>query len=89
MLASSLLSRAEVRQLKSAVRRASDAAAAERLLAHSVRKGHDKLALHRYLALHRLDAVRCAPYEAYCQQVAGRLPDAVFNRVLRHAGWIA
>ena len=83
-----MLSRAEVRQLKSAVRRESNPTAAERLLADSVRKGHDKLALHRYLALHGIDAARCAPYEEYCCLVAGRLPGESLRRVLRHAGWI-
>jgi hypothetical protein len=81
-----MLSRAEVRQLKLAVRRESNPAAAERLLADSVRKGHDKLALHRYLALHRIDAARCAPYEDYCRQVASCLPDEALRRVLRHVG---
>lgn len=88
MSGSGLLSRAEVRQLKAAVRRESNATAAERLLAHSVRNGHDKLALHRYLALHAIDAVRCAPYEDYCRQIARRLPGDALHRVLRHAGWI-
>lgn len=83
-----MLSRAEVRQLKLAVRRDSNATAAERLLADSVQKGHDKLALHRYLALHRIDAVRCIPYEGYCRQVASRLPGETLQRVLRHAGWV-
>ena len=80
----SSLSRTEVRLLKAAVRKESSATAAERLLADSVRKGHDKLALHRYLSLHRIDAGRCAPYEDYCRQVAGRLPGEALQRVLRH-----
>jgi len=88
MSKSSMLWRAEVRQLKLAVRRESNAMAAERLLAASVRKGHYKLALHRYLALHRIDVVRCAPYEGYCRQVAGRLPGEALHRVLRHVGWV-
>lgn len=83
-----MLSRTEVRQLKSAVRRESSAIAAERLLADSVRKRHDKLALHRYFALHKIDAGRCAPYEGYCRQVAGRLPGEALQRVLRHAGLV-
>lgn len=80
----SSLSRVEVRLLKAAVRKESSAAAAERLLADSVHKGHDKLALHRYLTLHRIDARRCVPYEGYCRQVAGRLPGDALQRVLRH-----
>lgn len=83
-----MLSRADLRRLKRAVRRKSDAAAAEALLADSVKKGHDKLALHRYLALHRIDASRCVPYESYCRQVAAQLPADVVHRVLRHSGWI-
>ncbi len=86
---SGLLSRAEVRQLKSAVRRESSATAAERLLLDSVRKGHDKLALHRYLALHRIDSVRCGPYESYCRRVAGHLPNAALQRILAHMGWLS
>jgi len=83
-----MLSRVEVRQLKSSVRRESSTESAERLLADSVQKGHDKLALHRYLALHRLDASRCEKYEGYCRQVAGRLSGEALLRILRHAGWI-
>lgn len=87
MSAISSLSRTEVRRLKSAARKESSAPAAERLLADSVRKGHDKLALHRYLTLHSIDAARCVRYEGYCRQVAGRLPSEALQRVLRHLGW--
>lgn len=84
---SSGLSRAQVRELKAEIHRHSNASAAERLLADSVRKGHEKLALHRYLVLHRLDAPRCAPYEDYCLGVAARLPGEVVHRIRRHVGW--
>lgn len=88
MSAISSLSRTEVRQLKSAVRKESGGApAAKRLLADSVRTGHDKLALHRYLTLHRIDAAGCVPCDVYCRQVAGRLPSEALQRVLRHLGW--
>lgn len=81
------LSRVQVRQLKAEIRRHSSAAAAERLLVDSVSKGHDKLALHRYLVLLRLDAPRCAPHEDYCLRIAARLPDEVVRRIRRHVGW--
>lgn len=85
---STLLSRAEVRQLKSEIRRESSASAAERLLFDSVQKGHDKLALHRYLVLHKIDSIRCGPYEGYCQQIAKNLPNAALQRILAHMSWL-
>lgn len=84
MPASVLLSRTQVRQLRKAVHRELSAQAAEELLADSVRRGHDKLALHRYLTLHSLDEPRCAPYEVYCNRVADKLPDETLHRILRH-----
>jgi len=71
----SMLSSVELRQLTSAVGRESNSTVTEQLLADNARKGHDKLELHRYLTLHRLDAARCAAYESYCRQIAGRLSD--------------
>ncbi len=80
------LARADIRRLKKAIRSDSGAEAAELLLADSIRKGHDKLALHRYLTLQMIDASRCRLYENYCLAVA-RLHDAeALQRIFRHIG---
>jgi len=80
------LTRAQVRQLKKAVRHDCSADAAERLLADSVKKGHERLALHRYLALHVIDASRCEPFEDYCAAVARDVDLDAMQRILRHVG---
>lgn len=68
-----LLKREEIRRLKKAVVASASAEAAERLLVDSIRKGHVKLALHRYALLYRLNSQQCAPFESYCQAVAARV----------------
>lgn len=68
-----LLKREEIRRLKKEVAAAGSIVAAERLLADSTRKGHVKLALHRYALLYRLNSQQCAPFESYCQAVAAQV----------------
>lgn len=81
------LSREQIRGLKKAVHLYFSGFAAEQLLADSVRKDHDRLALYRYIWLYRIDADRCAPYERYCEKVAkgltGRELDGIYDRVDR------
>lgn len=87
MSRSESLTRADIRRLKKAIRGVSGAEAAELLLADSVRKGHDKLALHRYLTLQMIDASRCKLYENYCLAVARLHDNDALQRVFRHVGW--
>lgn len=78
------LTRSEIRQLKKQVATAGNAEAAERLLVDSTRKGHDKLALHRYALLRRLDARRCQAFESYCQAAAAKIGTDQLQRILEH-----
>lgn len=80
-----LLKREEIRRLKKEVAATGSIVAAERLLADSTRKGHVKLALHRYALLYRLDSQQCAPFEPYCQTVAARVSATELLRVFEHA----
>jgi hypothetical protein len=78
------LKREEIRHLKKQVATTGSAEAAERLLVDSTRKGHVKLALHRYALLYRLDSQQCAPFEPYCQTVAARMSATELRRVFEH-----
>jgi hypothetical protein len=78
-----LLTRAAIRRLKKLVA-SGCAEAAEQLLVDSIRKGHERLTLHRYAMLHRLDAQRCAPLEPYCRTVAARMSVVELRRIFEH-----
>lgn len=78
------LRRADIRRLKKEIASTGSVEAAERLLLDSTRKGHEKLALHRYVLLHRLDPSRCTQFEAYCQAVACRVGAANLWRAFEH-----
>jgi hypothetical protein len=78
------LKREEIRRLKKEAATTGSADAAERLLIDSTRKGHDKLALHRYALLHCLDSSRCTQFESYCQAAAARMSPTDLRRVFEH-----
>ena len=78
------LKREEIRRLKKEVVTTGSAEAAELLLIDSTRKRHDKLALHRYALLHRLDSSRCTQFESYCQAAAVRVGAANLWRAFEH-----
>lgn len=78
------LRRADIRRLKKEVASTGSVEAAELLLLDSTRKGHEKLALHRYALLHRLDSSRCTQFEPYCQAVASRVGAANLWRAFEH-----
>lgn len=80
----SFLKREEIRRLKKEIATTGSAEAAERLLIDSTRKGHDKLALHRYSLLRRIDSSRCAPFESYCQAAATQMSASELKRVFEH-----
>lgn len=79
-----LLTRQEIRRLKKEIATTGSAQAAEQLLVDSTRKGHDKLALHRYALLRRLDPTRCAAFEGYCSAVAASLSPEDIQRAFEH-----
>lgn len=78
-----LLTRVVIRRLKKLVASGCAEAAAQ-LLVDSIRKGHERLALHRYAMLQRLDAQRCAPLEPYCRAAAARMSEAELQRIFEH-----
>ena len=66
------LSRAEVRQL-SASARTGDAAAARRLLAHSIALGHKRLSLRRFYFAQALGVTGLKEFEPFCERVKATL----------------
>jgi hypothetical protein len=78
------LSRPEIRSLKQRVRLHADAEAAIALLADSVLKGHDRLAVHRFCVAHALDETRTNSFAPYCDQIAAALPPSELQRIVNH-----
>lgn len=78
------LSRPEIRSLKQRVRQHADAGAAIALLADSVLKGHDRLAVHRFCVAHVLDEARTSSFAPYCDQIAAALPPSELQRIVNH-----
>ena len=83
--ASGFLSRPQIRALKQRIRRQRDADAAIELLADSIRKGHERLALQRFCVAFLLDGPRAQRFTVYCTRVAASLPPAELARIVDHA----
>ncbi len=79
------LARPQIRALKQRIRWQRDADAAIELLADSVRKGHERLALQRFCVALFLDGPRAQRFTAYCAQVAASLSPAEVARIVDHA----
>lgn len=79
----SSLKRVEIRQFKRQMRKSACPDAAEWLLMDSVKKGHDKLALLRYLDLLSIDSERCQKFDDYCRSVLKKIGFTALNPDLR------
>jgi hypothetical protein len=78
------MTRADVRDMKRAVRKHGDGEAMICLLRRSIRFGHRRLALLRCLEAERMGVRIDAGSLLYCQSVADSLPPGELARILSH-----